>query len=226
MQAFLGPRRWPALPSSVRVPTPHPWLTDERSRTVVVDQVRDFLAGDATVLDQVRVTASLLLQADRDRPAEPSSRRGDWNLIADGLALGAYPRSVAELLDSGFNRFLNLEARGAKVPYQAQLRGDAQAAGYALRDDEPVDAAVLARAVHQLREWRQRGCRVYVHDAEGRSLAGLVTCLFLMQERDWDYASSLWFVRWRRRGTWPRSGLLTRRSIDELSGFCRESGRH
>ena len=70
---------------------PHPQLTSDGTRSVVVEQVREFLAGDDSILDRSRKAAQQLLQADRRRASDESPHQGDWNLIEERLALGAYP---------------------------------------------------------------------------------------------------------------------------------------
>lgn len=200
---------------------PHPWLTDERTRNLVVRRVRSFLSGTLTALEESREAARKLLHAAAERPPEPMLREADWNLIDEGLGLGSYPQPLSDILGH-FDRILNVAAAGDKVPYASLLPESMKVEGFFLRDDEPPNLRVPARILDRLNSWRTEGHRVYVHCQGGRSLSVLVVILYLMLRKGWDYGATLWFVRSRRTAASPRPGLFAGRSVVELVAACQE----
>lgn len=196
---------------------PHPRLVDEATREVVVNSVREFLAGRDSELINARMEAEALRIADEDR-GPPYEGRG-WNLIETGLGCGSAPLQFAELTKTGFTRLLNV-AGGEISGFGTRLPEEVEATELAIAETSPVRPQVLAEAVYLLRTWRQAGHDVFISCTDGKSRSVLVVALMLMIDRGWDFASAMWYIRKRRPGAWPRPQILERRPIPELIAAC------
>jgi protein-tyrosine phosphatase len=198
---------------------PHPLLLDADTREIVVQSVREFLAGDETVFLEARAEAQALLDADRERGAEATGT--DWCLIENGLACGAAPVRHEELARGGFTRILNTAAPDVRLAGSVLPPG-VSAIDFGLPEASEADVRIAAAAVRRLRDWRHEGQRVFVVCNDGKSRSALVTALHIMVDRGWDFAGAMWYIRRRRPGAWPRPQLLAGRPIGDFLRACRE----
>jgi protein-tyrosine phosphatase len=194
---------------------PHPLLADSRTRDSVAEGARRVIAGDTSILQAACSHAAALQAAHQCRGGDFAPRRLDWDWIENGLACGSSPRSVEELVERGFAGFLNLDVC-ASLPYAKSLPPTAQCTTLSIRDDKAVQPARLREAVAVLQRWRAEGRAVFVHCTDGKSRSALVLAAYLMIDRNWDFASALWYIRLRRKGACPMPQLNAGRALAEL----------
>ena len=181
---------------------PHPLLIRPSVQARVAEDVRAFLAGQSSLLDEARADADALLAADHARGAYLPPGPRDWDIIERGLGCGSRPCTTEEYTRLGFERVLDLTARENRIRLEPP---EIEVIACGLPEDEPIDPIACQLAVDQVRQWRQAGRSVLVCCNDGKTLSPLIIALTLMAEHGWDFAGAMWYVRQRRQGAWPRS---------------------
>jgi hypothetical protein len=179
-------------------PEGHSRLVSSSTRDRVVESVRAFLRGDAALLAQFRNRAQDLTNRCEQRVADPAAAVGDWNLIEEGLAIGQSIDAWPILARHGFDRILIAQSAPAS-PLGGPLPSGPPLATYTFPEGETVDPTVLSAAVGQLHRWRRQGHRVFVLGPGQDFFAVLTAVGWLVQSRDWDAASAIWYIGSRRQ---------------------------
>lgn len=180
---------------------PHPLLTTPDLRGRIVPLVRASLGGDDRPRASARNAVAGLDAAERERPPEIAVRRGDWNVVAAGLAIGSSPTAATNVREVGFADTVSLgDSARTSDPREHGFPG--------IRDDhfDPADAERAAAVVAAI---TADGGGCYVRCREGRLSSPAIAALVLMTRHGWDYGSAFAFLKRRRRGILPHP-LLTR----------------
>jgi protein-tyrosine phosphatase len=180
---------------------PHPLLLSERWRSRIAEEIRLFLSGQTSLLEQACAGADALVSAHRQRDLSPAVSGPGWDEIEPGLACGARWCIAATEQSGTFELVLDLTGK-QDTPHRAGA--SVQIIGCELRQEGPLDPAARQAVVDLLRQWRQQGRSVLVCCEDGQSLSPLVVALSLMADRSWDFAGAMWYIRQRRYGAWPR----------------------
>ncbi len=169
-----------------RMVDPHPLLTNPHLRDRIVSVIQRYLDGEVPVRNSIMREREELLLADSRRTPEIVPKRGDWNLISEGLAIGSSPTNATNLQESGYCRTLCFNcSEPCATSEVTSFRGSEDSFDFS----EPVELVLCSWA---------SGETCYLRCSEGRHLSAAVGCLALMSVHGWDYGSAFWFVKRRR----------------------------
>lgn len=180
---------------------PHPLLTTPSLRGRIVPLVRACLGGDERPRADTQNAVAGLDAAERERPPEIAVKRGDWNVVSAGLAIGSSPTAATNVREFGFSDTVSLG--------EPTRTSDPREHGFPEIREEHFDPTDAERAAAVVGAIAADGGGCYVRCREGRLLSPAIAALVLMNRHGWDYGSAFAFLKQRRRGILPQP-LLTR----------------
>lgn len=210
-----------------RVRQRHPFCSPDRllvncSVEQVVATTRDFLSGRDEILQRVRSEAAAITRVFDERPDNKEYKYSDVSHIEAGLFI---TRSLEPWANLGGTCDAVLVVRAhAAADLGSELPRNVPVVDVTVPPAEDVDRAVMASALGALDGWRREAKVVLVLGPEQDFFAVLTVILWVMQGKNWDVPTAIWYVGSRRRDFRPALEVLLELDLEAILADCRERG--